>query len=244
MKSDATAVRQELSQINEDPGAKILDHQAPLHIAETLIHKHYLHEQHRTLQYCSDSFWRWNGAKYVELEENEIRQIIYTFLRDAKELNSSGHLENFNPKKHKVDQVADALRATCYIKHHPASGALWLDGRNSPDPKYLISFRNGLLSLEDWLKNPTTPLIPHTPVLLNVNALTFDFDPAASEPRAWLEFLGTIWVDDEESQLTLQEWFGYILTQDTRQHKILLIVGPPRSGKGTIVRILRESLAI
>jgi putative DNA primase/helicase len=242
MKNDAASIRKELSQLNEDPGAKILDHQAPLQIAEALIHKHYLHKQHRTLQYCSDSFWRWNGVKYVELDEDEIRQIIYTFLSDAKELNSSGHLENFNPTKHKVDQVADALRAICYLKHHPASGALWLDDRDVPDPKYLISFRNGLLSLEDWLKDPTTPLIPHTPVLLNVNSLNFDFDLLAAKPNAWFEFLGTIWEDDEESQLTLQEWCGYILTQDTRQHKILLVIGPPRSGKGTIGRILLELL--
>ena len=42
--------------------------------------------------------------------------------------------------------------------------------------------------------------------------------------------------------MLLQEWVGYLLTQDTRQHKILLIVGPPRSGKGTIGRVLRELL--
>ncbi|MCZ6737546.1 MAG: hypothetical protein O7B77_06175, partial [Actinobacteria bacterium] len=32
--------------------------------------------------------------------------------------------------------------------------------------------------------------------------------------------------------------FGYALTQDTRQQKLFLIVGPKRSGKGTIARVL------
>lgn len=242
MKNDADAIRKELAQSSEDSGEKILDHQAPLQIAEALIHKQYLHEQLRILQYCSHSFWQWDGVKYVELEENEIRQVIYIFLRDAKELNSSGYLESFNPTKHKVDQVIDALRAICYLKHHPANGAFWIDGRDMPDPKYLISFRNGLLSVQDWLNNPTIPLIPHTPMFLNVNALTFDFEPSAPEPKAWLEFLEAIWANDQESQMTFQEWGGYILIQDTRQHKILLIIGPPRSGKGTIGRIFRELL--
>lgn len=53
-------------------------------------------------------------------------------------------------------------------------------------------------------------------------------------------FLSQLWQKDEQSIATLQEWFGYMLTPDTRQHKILMLVGPKRSGKGTIARILRE----
>ena len=41
---------------------------------------------------------------------------------------------------------------------------------------------------------------------------------------------------------TLQEWFGYLLTVDTSQQKMLLLVGPLRSGKGTIIRILTALL--
>ena len=42
--------------------------------------------------------------------------------------------------------------------------------------------------------------------------------------------------------MLLQNWFGYCLTPDTRQDKILLLVGPKRSGKGTICKILRAML--
>jgi putative DNA primase/helicase len=38
----------------------------------------------------------------------------------------------------------------------------------------------------------------------------------------------------------LQEWFGYCLTPDTRQQKMLMIVGPRRSGKGTIGHVLNQ----
>jgi putative DNA primase/helicase len=34
-------------------------------------------------------------------------------------------------------------------------------------------------------------------------------------------------------------WFGYCLMSDTRQQKMLMVVGPKRSGKGTIARVLR-----
>ena len=42
----------------------------------------------------------------------------------------------------------------------------------------------------------------------------------------------------------LQEWFGYSLVADTSQQKMLLIVGPPRSGKGTIARVLTQLVGV
>lgn len=242
IRKDIETTRKAISNINVDSKEKVLDHKAPLNIVEAIIKEHFTIESYRTLQYCSDSFWRWTGIQYVEVEIEEMRKIIYAFLQDAKELSEKGMLEDFNPTKHKVDQVIDALRATCYLKHHPSSGAHWLDGRTEPDAKYLISFQNGLLSIKDWLKNSETSLIPHTPVLLNVNSLTFKYDNSALLPMTWLEFLKAIWGDDQQSKDTLQEWFGYTLTQNTRLHKILLLIGPPRSGKGTIGRVHRELL--
>jgi putative DNA primase/helicase len=57
-----------------------------------------------------------------------------------------------------------------------------------------------------------------------------------------LEFMTSLWGDDPEAVACLQEIFGYLLTTDTRQQKIFLLVGPKRSGKGTIGRVLRALL--
>ncbi len=62
----------------------------------------------------------------------------------------------------------------------------------------------------------------------------------AARPEQWHSFLDSVWGDDQDSKDTLQEIFGYLLTADTRQQKIFLIIGPPRSGKGTIARVLRK----
>jgi putative DNA primase/helicase len=231
--------QQDLSHLNTDPGEKIFDSDAPLLIADALINAQFTQGQYRTLQHCSDSFWRWDGIKYIEMADGVMRRIIYDFLRDAKKLDE-GQLASFNPTKFKVDQIVDALRAICHQNHHPAGGAIWLDQRSDPEPRFLISFKNGLLNMSDYLENPNTALMAHTPALLNANSLSFDYDSHAPEPQYWLQFLNSIWPNDLESQEALQEWAGYILIQDTRLHKILLIVGPPRSGKGTIGRIFRE----
>src|SRR5262249_34336406 len=71
-------------------------------------------------------------------------------------------------------------------------------------------------------------------------ALDYDFSPDAPSPTAWLKFLDELWPEDEQSRKTLQEWFGYLLTPDTRQQKIAFLLGPPRSGRGTIARVIRS----
>ena len=81
--------------------------------------------------------------------------------------------------------------------------------------------------------------VPPSPRFFNAFALDYDFDPAAPAPVEWLAFLGQVWGDDPESIDCLQEWFGYLLTPDTRQQKILMMVGPKRSGRGTIARVLK-----
>lgn len=40
----------------------------------------------------------------------------------------------------------------------------------------------------------------------------------------------------------IQQWFGYCLTKDTRQQKMLFLVGKTRSGKGTIATVLQTLL--
>ena len=52
-----------------------------------------------------------------------------------KKWTSDGSVADFNPNKYKVDQVIDALRSTCYHKHNPTSGSVWLDGRSGPKPQ-------------------------------------------------------------------------------------------------------------
>jgi putative DNA primase/helicase len=51
-------------------------------------------------------------------------------------------------------------------------------------------------------------------------------------------FLGELWPADPQSPDALQEWFGYVVSGRLDLHKILLLVGPTRAGKGVTARIL------
>jgi putative DNA primase/helicase len=106
-----------------------------------------------------------------------------------------------------------------------------------PAPEILPA-RNALVHLPSFVKRACCT-VPPSPRFFNAFALDYSFDPAAQPPVEWLAFLRLIWGSDSESIDCLQEWFGYLLTADTRQQKILMMVGPKRSGRGTIARVLK-----
>ena len=63
------------------------------------------------------------------------------------------------------------------------------------------------------------------------------YDAAADCPR-WIAFLDDVLEGDRERIEALQDWFGLNLTTDTRYQKFFLLVGPPRAGKGTVLKVL------
>src|SRR5439155_18073443 len=92
---------------------------------------------------------------------------------------------------------------------------------------------NGLLHLG------TRKLHAHSAQCFNLRAVEFKIDAKAPPPARWHQFLAALWPKDPEAVAALQEWLGYLLTSDTRQQKIFLLVGPPRAGKGTIAGVLQ-----
>jgi putative DNA primase/helicase len=100
----------------------------------------------------------------------------------------------------------------------------------------IVACSNGLLHVG------TRKLLELTPLFFNRVAVPFEYEPAATEPVRWLQFLNQLWPDDQESINALQEFFGYVLSGRTDLHKIMLLIGPTRSGKGTIARVLAALL--
>ncbi|HPF23424.1 MAG TPA: phage/plasmid primase, P4 family [Hyphomonas sp.] len=169
-----------------------------------------------------DDFYVFNGVCYEIIENDLLRKRVYeTF-------------PQFSVKG--VNIVMDALRAVATPDVAPDELHCWLEERPDLRARDLIVCHNGLLHV------PTGELLPHDPNLFTTSALEFDYDPGAPPPVQWLAFLQEVWPDDAECRQTLQRMFGYLLTPDTSQQKIFAIIGPPRSGKGTIGRVLAELL--
>lgn len=93
-----------------------------------------------------------------------------------------------------------------------------------------LPLNNGMLHLE------TSELIPHNPYFKNTYCLPHDYDPNADCPE-FLNWLTTQALNNPEDLIIIQAFFYATLTGMGVQ-KFLELIGRPRSGKGTLMRVL------
>jgi putative DNA primase/helicase len=106
----------------------------------------------------------------------------------------------------------------------------------------LFAAANALVHVPKYAEGDETGLILHTPRFFNLSAAEYIVDRFEPPPAEWLAFLNRLWPDDPDSIALLQEWFGYLLLPDNHQQKMLLLLGPPRSGKGTTLDVIKALL--
>jgi putative DNA primase/helicase len=210
----------------------VLDPKDPMSSARVFLDMIGTHEGARTLHHHRGAFYQWDGTHYPEFDEAGSKAALYSFLAAAKiQTTKKGDPVNFKPNRARVGDVLDALRAQAHLPSSLTAPA-WLNAYSGLSPSDFLVCRNGLLY------HPARRLMDHTPQFFSHNALDFEYQHDVGEPKELHRFMDDLFDDDLEPRDCLQEIFGYFLTADTRQHKIPLIVGPRRSGKGTIARVL------
>jgi len=208
----------------------LLDPRDPIRSARELVAAHFMdNEGRRILHRHRGSFWKFQGNCYRFADEEAMRAVTWNFLEAAESMGKNGPV-SFRPTRARVSDVLDAAASVCNLDS-VLEPPIWLDGTSDFFAAELFPVANGLLHL------PTGNLISATPFYFGLAATDVKFDPNVLEPRHWMKFLNELFEGDDEAIATLKEWFGYVLSPDTAQQKILLIVGPTRSGKGTIARV-------
>ena len=213
----------------------VLDPNHPMRTARRLVEEKFTVAKSRTMHRHRGTFWRWDGACYREASQDAVADAIWKFLEHAKRQNEKGDLVDLKPDRGKVGNVRELLASVCFIGDDD-DPPFWLSGRKDMPPAgEFFACANGLLHV------PTGRLYPSTPDFFGVSASGVAYDESAEEPVQWLAFLKQV-LEEEDAIMLLQDWMGYTLTPDTSLQKILLCIGPPRSGKGTVYRIQADLL--
>ncbi|MGH3627887.1 MAG: phage/plasmid primase, P4 family [Sciscionella sp.] len=209
----------------------------PMAVARALLPT-WQHDGQPTLRHWRGVWMRWDGPHWAEADDKLIRSAAYRRLEHAyyMAIGNDGKPEAkpWAPTKRKIGDLLEAQAAIVHLESSTDAPSWTGDvptiagAVDGP----IVACRNGLLVV------PTRKQMACDPRFFNLVSVPFDYDPAAPEPAAWLAFLGQLWPDDPEAIAALQEFFGYVLSGRTDLHKIMLIVGPTRSGKGTIARVL------
>ncbi len=186
-----------------------------------------------TLQYYQGTFYRWDNGRYIKVSDSEIRLLIKRYIHD---INLLPDVEPIKVTGHLIGNIALCIAGMEGV-HIPETRQLnsWPDGREKL--YQTISFNNGLLLF--GRRNEKPVLQSHTPKYFTTVKLPYDYDPDA-KCLEWEDFLLDVMDVDAERVILLQQWAGYLLINNLRQQKFLLITGEGANGKGVFFEIIER----
>ncbi len=183
-------------------------------------------------------FVEFDGHCYQEIPDEIIHGQMYNFLAGKFFIHSDSTIRQYKPTRAKLCDILDACNSFCPINAIPPT---WLlDSDSVLDPTRLITFRNGILDVNDYLKGKVTLHNP-TPDLFTFTVLPYDFNEDL-ESKIWEDFLDDIFNEDKDKIFLLAQWFGYNTVPDLSYEKLMLFTGRPRSGKSTVLESLQAML--
>lgn len=175
------------------------------------------HHPNGVLKFVNTAFWRWDDglSHWVRFTDGDVRHWVSGDLRGAFETTEDAETRPISLKPKNVSDVLSALKDL--TNDHPVT------------PTGGVPFANG------WLDMRTGRLLPPSPERFNTWVVPTDYSPEAPYDE-WVRFLSSLeWTPDSEEYRTLRQWFGYLLSGENHRQRALLLHGPTRSGKGTIL---------
>jgi putative DNA primase/helicase len=179
----------------------------------------------------------YDGRAFMAMAEGALtKQVVDYFGESAITKvykDGSSQIERYSTSKPTITNLLVNIEAKRFINAKLSPAPFWLPGapENRTDPHQVIAFKNCLLH---W---PSGTTAPHSPYYFTLAALPYDYDPTAHCPN-FDKFLGEVFAT-QESRDTLMEFMGLCMTDITWFHIMLWLLGPPGTGKGTILRILK-----
>lgn len=179
--------------------------------ASTFVNNYY---PNNTLIFAQQQPYRFNGRVWERVSEDELKHQLSMAMLASE------------PK-------ADVINGTYKVLSYLFTRAnRELGTWPGVDVSHFIVCQNGILDVH------TGKCEPHTPDFFTTSILPYSYDPFAQAPR-FQEFLNVTLEGDQERISLLQEWLGYMLVNSYDHQKAMLMIGAPRSGKGTMGQIIQ-----
>jgi putative DNA primase/helicase len=241
----AEAVAKEL--LGEGLNGRTLDD--PLVLAKVQMKKWATTKGEKTLAFFSGQTYRYNASegwepiRQVDVEPfiRQTIQDVYDRYAEKKRLLTGQLVTSQKVTGQKLTDTYKAMQSLCtHEVSRTAQAPFWLTPHtwNADD---LHVFRNGILNVRRYISAEPDFFIARTPKLFFEQSANFDFAMVAPEPTEWKKFLASLG-QDAEWHRCLQQIVGYCLWRGYDLQKFFMLAGPPRSGKGTIVKVLTDLL--
>lgn len=209
----------------------------PFEVAKALTKDVFSRNGVPTMRYWLRHGWYiFNGRSWSPADELNVKGPIWEHLEQTQYESGKG-IVDYSPTPAKVANTIEPLQWINRLDGD-AEPPIWLQDNGADNPKSLIILNNGVLNFHtgEFAEG-------HTPALFALWHLPFSYSPTATCPK-WDAFIAETFAHDQDAARALQQWAGYLISGRTDLHKALMLIGPPRSGKGTISRVLQQLVGL
>ena len=185
-----------------------------------------LHRNELRFDHHAGRWFRWTGTHW-QLDETKL---AFAWSRDK-----CRDMRIANAKDPAVRALAKAAAAAAVERFAQADQTLAVTSAEWDRDPWLLGTPGGTVDLRTGALRPAQADDRITKVA--AVAPESDFDPAL-DCSQWLTFLAEVTSNDDGLIRFLQQWCGYCLTGDTREHALLFIYGPGGNGKSVFLNTL------
>lgn len=183
------------------------------------------------VMYTNEDTWLYRGTHWESVLDGTIRSKLYHRMDNEymlKLIDEEWKPVRWAPAPAKIGALLESVRAINSRDELPEPNT-W-QGPPEHTSRH-VAMANGIFDIE------AREMREHTPRYFNTWSLPFDYDADARCPQ-WLEFLEDVFENDPDSIRTLRQFMGYFISGRYDLEKILALIGPSRSGKGTIADMI------
>ena len=191
--------------------------------------------------YWRDVWYHWDGVCFREVTELQIHCQILAFMEASTALNADGKPMKVTIDKDMVKEILYHLTTLVVITATNAGCEVDPDRIAPAIPRRFMVFTNAILDLDRFEAGRDDYLRSHSPRYFTTWSLPYAFDTDAGYQR-FLRYLGEAMENDPERILAIQLMIAYLLSGATDLHLVFVLCGVPRSGKGTLIRIITALL--
>jgi putative DNA primase/helicase len=208
----------------------------PVGAAQIVLERFFTKNELKQLLYYRETWYSYYDRLWSARTDDDISHFVHNKLLLCRTVNSENEIEDFNVCRANVSEVCFQIQQLASIPSHYKAPCELKNGR------WVEVNAAGKMVCKGTIVDMLTGEVNSNHALFIPNGADWEYKPKAKPPAAWLEFLSQLFGEKQDEIDLLQEWFGYVLSGDTWAQKGIIIVGPPRAGKGIIGHVLSNLL--
>lgn len=204
--------------------------------AQVVLERFFTKDGLRQLAYWRENWYSYYHQLWSERTDDDIAHFVHRRLQECRTVDAEGNVIDFNCAQKNVNEIKFQFQQLVGIPSHINAPAAYIDGKWSEQDA------RGKIVCKGEIVDMLTGKVTSNHHMFIPNGAEWSWAKKKADPEKWLNFMSELFNGADAEIELLQEWMGYVLSGDTWAHKGMILVGPPRSGKGTIGHILTRLL--